>query len=524
MIIDAGVGDKMDAKSVRHLRHRSHARPRRHAGAARADARRHRPRARLAPALRSRRRLHARATASGALVPRFPRARYRRAHGEWEDATHPHERNRASYLQENFVPLRDAGVVDFVRGDEDDHARRARRADRRPHHASIRSSTLESGGRTAVFAADLIPTTAHVDDAVDHGLRPVSDGHARVQARVRPRGDRPRVPDLLRARSRGRGGLSSARRTAAVTCEAVAVADGQSPDVELTEHVDAIGIIGGSGLYDMAELTDREERTRRRRRSAIRPAPYVHRHAARQARRLPRAARRRPPAAADRAQFPREHLRVEAARRRVHPLGERGRQPARSSTSRCDLVIPDQFFDRTKGRVSARSSATASSRTSAFAHPFCAPLSDVALRRRPARRGATVHKGGTYVCMEGPQFSTLAESKLYRSWGMDIIGMTNLQEAKLAREAEICYSTIALVTDYDCWHPDHDSGDRRHDHRQPDAEREDGAAGHRRRRRPPAVRAHLRVRQRAQTRDHHAPGRGPRSGANATWRRSSAST
>ena len=81
-------------------------------------------------------------------------------------------------------------------------------------------------------------------------------------------------------------------------------------------------------------------------------------------------------------------------------------------------------------------------------------------RSRPTRRqtvGATVHRGGTYVNMEGPQFSTLAESKLYRSWGMDVIGMTNLQEAKLAREAEICYATLALVTDYDCWHPDHDS-------------------------------------------------------------------
>ena len=71
--------------------------------------------------------------------------------------------------------------------------------------------------------------------------------------------------------------------------------------------------------------------------------------------------------------------------------------------------------------------------------------------------GATVHRGGTYVCMEGPQFSTLAESNLYRSWGAHVIGMTNLQEAKLAREAEICYTTMALVTDYDCWHPDHDS-------------------------------------------------------------------
>ena len=77
------------------------------------------------------------------------------------------------------------------------------------------------------------------------------------------------------------------------------------------------------------------------------------------------------------------------------------------------------------------------------------------MRRR--RLDATVHRGGTYVNMEGPQFSTLAESMLYRSWGMDVIGMTNLQEAKLAREAEICYATLALITDYDCWHPDHDS-------------------------------------------------------------------
>ncbi len=92
----------------------------------------------------------------------------------------------------------------------------------------------------------------------------------------------------------------------------------------------------------------------------------------------------------------------------------------------------------------------------AFAHPICHDLSEVAYHAA-GRAGAKVHKGGTYVCMEGPQFSTRAESLLYRQWGMDIIGMTNLQEAKLAREAEICYTTIALVTDYDCWHPDHDS-------------------------------------------------------------------
>jgi 5'-methylthioadenosine phosphorylase len=117
-------------------------------------------------------------------------------------------------------------------------------------------------------------------------------------------------------------------------------------------------------------------------------------------------------------------------------------------------VIPDQFFDRTRGRVSTFFGNGLVAHVG-FAHPFCGPLSGIAFDVASAA-GATVHKGGTYVCMEGPQFSTLAESRLYRSWGMDIIGMTNLQEAKLAREAEICYSTIALVTDYDCWHPDHD--------------------------------------------------------------------
>jgi 5'-methylthioadenosine phosphorylase len=131
-----------------------------------------------------------------------------------------------------------------------------------------------------------------------------------------------------------------------------------------------------------------------------------------------------------------------------------------------DLLIPDQFFDRTKGRVSTFFGRGLVAHVG-FAHPFCGPLSTVAydaalaagLGRAPAAgAGAApvVHKGGTYVCMEGPQFSTLAESQLYRTWGMDVIGMTNLQEAKLAREAEICYSTIALVTDYDCWHPSHD--------------------------------------------------------------------
>jgi 5'-methylthioadenosine phosphorylase len=120
-----------------------------------------------------------------------------------------------------------------------------------------------------------------------------------------------------------------------------------------------------------------------------------------------------------------------------------------------DFVIPDQFVDRTRGRVSTFFGDGLVAHIS-FAHPVCGYLAKVAHAAcESAHVRATL--GGTYLCMEGPAFSTLAESNLYRSWGMDIIGMTNLQEAKLAREAEICYVTIAMVTDYDCWHPDHDA-------------------------------------------------------------------
>src|SRR6186997_1817986 len=120
-----------------------------------------------------------------------------------------------------------------------------------------------------------------------------------------------------------------------------------------------------------------------------------------------------------------------------------------------DIVVPDQFFDRTKSRISTFFGRGIVAHVG-FAHPVCGELATIA-GDAVAAVGATVHRGGTYVNMEGPQFSTLAESRLYRSWGLDVIGMTNLQEAKLAREAEICYATLALITDYDCWHPDHDS-------------------------------------------------------------------
>ena len=214
-----------------------------------------------------------------------------------------------------------------------------------------------------------------------------------------------------------------------------------------------IGIIGGSGLYDMADVTEREEVT------LTTPfgepsAPYL--LGTLRGKRVAFLARHggghrvSPSELNFRANiFGMKTLGVE------YILSASAVGSLKEEYKPADIVIPDQFFDRTKGRPSSFFGRGLVGHVG-FAHPFCKILSGIAADSGK-RAGATVHKGGTYVCMEGPQFSTLAESKLYRSWGMDIIGMTNLQEAKLAREAEICYTTIALVTDYDCWHPDHDS-------------------------------------------------------------------
>ena len=119
-----------------------------------------------------------------------------------------------------------------------------------------------------------------------------------------------------------------------------------------------------------------------------------------------------------------------------------------------DFIIPDQFIDRTYRRVSTFFGDGIVAHI-AFGDPICAEVAS-SIGESCRQNGVAGKTGGTYVCMEGPQFSTKAESNLYRSWGADVIGMTNLQEAKLAREAEICYATMAMVTDYDCWHPGHD--------------------------------------------------------------------
>lgn len=214
-----------------------------------------------------------------------------------------------------------------------------------------------------------------------------------------------------------------------------------------------IGIIGGSGLYDMAELSDREDIT------ISTPfgepsGPYV--LATLRGRRvafLPRHGighRYQPSELNFRANiYGFKTLGVEWI------LSASAVGSLREDIKPTDLVVPSQFFDRTRNRVSTFFGDGIVAHVG-FAHPFCRPLSAIMVDSAK-RAGAAVHEGGTYVCMEGPQFSTMAESNHYRASGFDIIGMTNLQEAKLAREAEICYTTLALVTDYDCWHPDHDS-------------------------------------------------------------------
>ena len=213
-----------------------------------------------------------------------------------------------------------------------------------------------------------------------------------------------------------------------------------------------IGVIGGSGLYDMADLTDREE--------VVVSTPFGE----------PSAPFVIGSLADRRVAFLARHgighrilpsdLNFRANVYAFKTLGVERIVSAsavgslREEYAPLDIVVPDQFLDRTRGRISTFFGDGIVAHIP-FAHPVCAALAGIAGDAAGAA-GARTHRGGTYVCMEGPQFSTLAESRLYRSWDMDIIGMTNLQEAKLAREAEICYATLALVTDYDCWHPDHD--------------------------------------------------------------------
>lgn len=214
-----------------------------------------------------------------------------------------------------------------------------------------------------------------------------------------------------------------------------------------------IGIIGGSGLYDMPQLTERSEISVETPFGAPsdslilgslsgKRVAFLARHG--------RGHRLMPSELNFRANiYAMKRLGVE----RILSVSAVG--SLKAEIAPLDIVLPDQFLDRTRGRISTFFGDGMVAHIS-FSDPVCPDLLEQ-VHRASRKTGISARKGGTYVCMEGPAFSTRAESNLYRSWGMDVIGMTNLQEAKLAREAEICYITIALVTDYDCWHDSHET-------------------------------------------------------------------
>ena len=221
------------------------------------------------------------------------------------------------------------------------------------------------------------------------------------------------------------------------------------------EHV-KIGIIGGSGLYQMPELTDIKEVEIETPFGKPSDAFFVGTLMDERVAFLPRHGRKHtltPTELPFRANiYAMKMLGVD------YILSVSAVGSLQEKYAPTDMVIPDQFFDRTRARAEESTffgNGIVGHIT--FAHPVCEELGDILEAACNTVDGLKIHRGGTYLCMEGPAFSTKAESNVYRSWGMDIIGMTNLQEAKLAREAEIAYATLALVTDYDCWHEDHDS-------------------------------------------------------------------
>lgn len=214
-----------------------------------------------------------------------------------------------------------------------------------------------------------------------------------------------------------------------------------------------IGIVGGSGLYNMDALEDRQEVTVETPWGDPSDAYIVGKLAGREVAFLARHGRGH--------RINPSNLNFRANIYGFKKLGVEwllsfsAVGSLKEEMAPLDFVVPDQFFDRTKGRPSTFFDEDVVVHV-AFSHPVCETLAGIAIEAGKAA-GVKIHRGGTYCCMEGPQFSTLAESNFHRQCGFDVIGMTNLQEAKLAREAEISYATVAMVTDYDCWHEEHDA-------------------------------------------------------------------
>jgi 5'-methylthioadenosine phosphorylase len=215
-----------------------------------------------------------------------------------------------------------------------------------------------------------------------------------------------------------------------------------------------IGIIGGSGLYTMAGLTDTREMRVKTPFGDPSDALVVGTLEGRRVAFLARHGRGHRFSPSDinyRANICAMKL---LGAERVISVSAVG--SLRDDLPPLDFLIPDQFFDRTRGRIASFFANSGVVAHIAFDKPTCTHLS-AHLAEACDHAGIKAHRGGTYVCMEGPQFSTLAESHTYRQLRFDVIGMTNLTEAKLAREAELCYATISMITDYDCWHPQHDA-------------------------------------------------------------------
>src|SRR5580658_1658482 len=309
------------------------------------------------------------------------------------------------------------------------------------------------------FGADYRTSAA----ALDHGLRSVPHYHARKQKEVDP-GTHPRRldrailprhqdPGGLRPRARrtfgsrtGKGGLRMAQAAKRSKKSAA------KPSAAKNEKV-KIGIIGGSGLYSMPGLTDTREIRVKTPFGEPSDAVIVGTLEGKRVAFLARHGRGHLFSPSDinyRANIcAMKILGVE----RIISVSAVG--SLRDDLPPQDFLIPDQFFDRTRGRVATFFGVGIVAHVG-FDKPTCTHLS-AHVGEACERAGVKAHRAGTYVCMEGPQFSTLAESQTYRQLRFDVIGMTNLTEAKLAREAEICYATIAMITDYDCWHPQHDA-------------------------------------------------------------------
>jgi len=270
-----------------------------------------------------------------------------------------------------------------------------------------------------------------------------------------------RVPPILRTTATTGAGITELLEVVgrASACHGTSVPS-QTPDLESAHHPKGdrslkaqIGVIGGSGLYSMPGFEQQEE--------VMIETPFgnpsdnivlgkLGGHTVAFLARHGRGHRLTPSELNYRANiYAMKSLGVE----RILSLSAVG--SLKEEHRPLDFVIPDQFVDRTRGRISTFFGEGLVAHIG-FSDPICPQLAELATTACAAV-GVNVKRGGTYLCMEGPAFSTKAESNLYRSWGMDLVGMTNLQEAKLAREAEICYVTIAMVTDYDCWHPDHDA-------------------------------------------------------------------